>query len=118
MLLTFVAGLTCCCCCSIHAPHQAPPEYEARYNSSTPDWDSYGKQKVMAMMLSALDDGVANVSAALKATGQAENTVVVLSADNGPPAPNPRAARRSSPLSLFGAGARSCLPRPPRARLG
>ena len=118
MLLTFVAGLTCCCCCSIHAPHQAPPEYEARYNSSTPDWDSYGKQKVMAMMLTALDDGVANVSAALKATGQAENTVVVLSADNGPPAPKPACRVPLLAAPRVRERREHALPRPPRAGLG
>ena len=68
---------------SVHEPLQAPASYALRYNS-TPGFASWNKgQRTIAMMLSALDDGIRNITAALDATAQTGNTLVVLSADNG-----------------------------------
>ena len=55
---------------SIHSPHQAPQAYLDLYNASMPG-------RTVAAMLSALDDGVANVTAALNRTGQTDNTLII-----------------------------------------
>ena len=69
---------------SVHEPLQAPESYALRYNSTSPNFNSWPTgQKTIAMMLAALDDGIKNVTLALQSTGQSENTIIVLSADNG-----------------------------------
>lgn len=61
-----------------HYPMHAPQKYLDRY----PDlpWD----KRIMAAMVSAVDDGVGEIVKALKASGQYENTVIFFSSDNGP----------------------------------
>jgi len=56
-----------------HAPYQVPLEYAARY----PGTD------VHAGMISCLDDGIGNVTAALQEAGMWDNTVFIFSTDNG-----------------------------------
>jgi arylsulfatase A-like enzyme len=63
-----------------HAPYQAPKEYEDRYpNIQDPTRRTY------AGMVTALDDSIARVMAALKQKGMLENTIVVFTSDNGGP---------------------------------
>jgi len=63
-----------------HAPLQAPRGYLDRFpNISDP------KRKMFAAMLSAMDDAVGRVLAAVRDRGQEENTLIFFIADNGGP---------------------------------
>lgn len=63
-----------------HAPYQAPKEYEDRYpNIKDPTRRTY------AGMVTAMDDSIARVLAALKQKDMLANTIVVFSSDNGGP---------------------------------
>lgn len=68
---------------AVHAPDQVPPQYEAPYNATIPASDP--RRRTFAGMLSALDEGIGNVTAALKAKGMYDNTIIVIVADNGGP---------------------------------
>lgn len=61
-----------------HYPMHAPEKYLERF----PDlpWD----RQIMAAMLSAVDDGVGEITAALKETGIFDNTIIYYQSDNGP----------------------------------
>ena len=61
-----------------HYPMHAPQEYLDRF----PDlpWD----RRIMAAMLSAMDDGVGDICAELERQGILQNTVIVFMSDNGP----------------------------------
>lgn len=61
-----------------HYPMHAPKEVMDRY-SHLP-WD----RQVMAAMISAVDDGVGEIVAALKRADQWDNTLIFFSSDNGP----------------------------------
>lgn len=61
-----------------HTPYQAPQEYIDRYpNIEEPTRRTY------AAMVSALDDEIGRVVAALDATGMRENTIILFHSDNG-----------------------------------
>jgi len=74
-----------------HAPYQAPAKDVERY-SSEPD----ARRRTYAAMITALDDQVGRIVAALEAKGMRENTLIVFSSDNG-----------GATSSLFATGARS-----------
>ncbi|MDF2714597.1 MAG: sulfatase [Paenibacillus sp.] len=61
-----------------HYPMHAPDKYMKRYSHLPRD------RQLMAAMISAVDDGVGNIVAALKRTGKYENTIIFFSSDNGP----------------------------------
>ncbi|TDF99775.1 sulfatase-like hydrolase/transferase [Paenibacillus piri] len=61
-----------------HYPMHAPKQYEARYPELP--WD----RKLMAAMISAVDDGVGDIVGTLKRKGIYENTIIFFSSDNGP----------------------------------
>lgn len=61
-----------------HYPMHAPRKYLDRYKGLPED------KRIMAAMVSAVDDGVGRIMAALKASGRLKDTVVFFSADNGP----------------------------------
>lgn len=65
----------------VHAPHQAPEEYLKKFP------DLKGERKKYAAMLSALDDGVGTIAAALEKAGVANDTLFIFSSDNGGPQP-------------------------------
>ena len=65
----------------VHAPAQVPKSYEKKYESSIPD----SKRRTFAGMLSAVDEGIKNVTDALADKGQLSNTLVVFTSDNGGP---------------------------------
>lgn len=74
-----------------HAPYQAPQEYIDRYsNISNPQRRTY------AAMITAMDDAIGKVVAALEAKGIQKNTLIIFSSDNGGPV-----------SGLFATGARS-----------
>jgi len=61
-----------------HAPYQAPPEYLDRYASIA---DPH--RRAYAAMITAMDDQIGRVLAALDARGMRQNTIVVFHSDNG-----------------------------------
>ena len=64
---------------SVHHPLHAPEECLARYPQLS------GEVKARAAMVSALDDAVGELTAALERSGQAERTLVLFLSDNGAP---------------------------------
>jgi hypothetical protein len=63
---------------AVHEPMQAPDSYIAPYTAIKD-----ASRRIYAGMLSALDEGIGNITQTLKDTGLYENSVVVLSNDNG-----------------------------------
>ena len=63
-----------------HAPLQAPKKYLSRFPGIADE-----KRRTFAAMLSAMDDAVGRVLAAVRELGQDENTLVFFIADNGGP---------------------------------
>ena len=63
----------------VHAPGEAPQSYIDAYNTTIED----PKRRTFAGMLSCVDEGIGNVTAALEAKGMLEDTVIVFTADNG-----------------------------------
>lgn len=61
-----------------HYPMHAPKEYMDRF-AHLP-WD----RQVMAAMIAAVDDGVGELTRALRTAGLYDNTVIFFSSDNGP----------------------------------
>ena len=60
-----------------HAPFQVPARYE------NPARTPHGNKRTYLGMGSCMDEGIGNITAALKARGLWENTLLVFSADNG-----------------------------------
>jgi arylsulfatase A-like enzyme len=65
---------------AVHTPQAAPEKYLQRFADVSDE-----KRKLMLAMLSALDDAVGEVLAALEKNGQTQNTLVVFLSDNGGP---------------------------------
>lgn len=61
-----------------HYPMHAPQHYIDRYPELPPD------RRIMAAMISAVDDGVGSIIEALKRKGCYEDTIFFFSSDNGP----------------------------------
>ena len=74
----------------VHAPLQVPERYLAPYENLT------GGRRSLAGMLSAVDEAIGKIVAALESTGQREKTLIVFSADNG--GPSPRTLSNNGPL--------------------
>ncbi len=62
---------------AVHYPMHAPRKYVERFPDLAPE------RRMYAAMLSAADDGVGRILAALERTGQRENTLVFFLGDNG-----------------------------------
>ena len=58
-----------------------PARYAEAYNATIPD----KKRRTFAGMLSAVDEGIGNVTAALDAKGMLDDTLIVFTTDNGGP---------------------------------
>ena len=76
---------------AVHSPMQAPEAYLAKF-AHLPDLH----RRLFAAMLAHLDDSVGRVLAHLRATGLAENTLVVFLSDNG--GPTKELTSRNDPL--------------------
>ena len=63
---------------AVHEPMDAPASYVAPYASILDD-----SRRTYAGMLSCLDEGIGNITSALKRSGMYANTVIVMSNDNG-----------------------------------
>lgn len=61
-----------------HWPMHAPREYLDRFKGLPND------RRIMAAMISAMDDGIGRVIEALEHSGKSENTFLFFSSDNGP----------------------------------
>jgi arylsulfatase A-like enzyme len=66
---------------AVHSPDQVPQSYIDPYNATISD----PKRRTFAGMLSCLDEGVGNVTDALREAGLEDNTLVIFVADNGGP---------------------------------
>ena len=67
---------------AVHCPNEVPPEYMTRYQNRT-DWTD---QRInYAGMLTAADEGIGNLTKVLQETGLWENTLIVVTTDNGGP---------------------------------
>lgn len=63
---------------AMHGPLEAPPEYHLPLPN-----DPRGHRSKMNAMAAILDEGIRNVTEALKQTGMYKNTLIVVSSDNG-----------------------------------
>jgi len=66
----------------VHWPLEAPDDYVARFANTT--GGNHARNMVCAMV-AVLDDGVGNVTAALKSAGIFDDTFIIFSSDNGGP---------------------------------
>jgi len=64
----------------VHSPAQVP----ARFEDLNVDI-AYSIRRKFAGMVSAMDEGVANITAALSAAGMLDNTILIVTSDNGGP---------------------------------
>jgi arylsulfatase A-like enzyme len=76
-----------------HTPYQAPQEYLDRYKSITDP-----NRRAYAAMISAMDDEIGRVLAALDKRGMRDNTLIVFQSDNG----GPRSANVTGEASTSG----------------
>ena len=68
---------------NVHSPLQAPPEAEKQYAAHL--HNASHRRKTLAAMASKVDEGIGKVVEALKEAGLYEDTVLVVSSDNGAP---------------------------------
>ena len=66
---------------AVHTPLQAKADLLAKYKDKQPG--ELHNHVVMATMIQAVDDGVGRIVEALKKSGQADNTVIIFTSDNG-----------------------------------
>eukprot|EP00937_MAST-01D_sp_MAST-1D-sp2_P000661 g661.t1 len=68
---------------AIHSPDEAPPAYERAFKSTIPDTkDGVGQhRRTVAGMIAALDEGMGNVTAALKSAGLFNDTLIFFTAE-------------------------------------
>lgn len=73
---------------AIHSPDQVPESYEVPFKDTIPDTpDGVGQhRRIVAGMVACLDEAVGNVTAALKAAGIFDETLIIFTTDNGGPA--------------------------------
>ena len=74
----YSTALHCAAPQAVHEPMSVPDSYRVAYNSTVDP-----SRQIYAGMLTALDEGIGNITDTLKAQGMYENSVVVLSNDNG-----------------------------------
>ena len=65
----------------VHEPRQSPEHYYDKYNETIMDL----QRRQFAGMLSALDEGVENVTAALRESSMLQETLWIVTTDNGGP---------------------------------
>lgn len=89
----------------IHGPHQVPEGYKEPYKELPK------LRQTIAGMLSAVDEAVGQIAAALNDAGLRQNTLILFSSDNGGPAPGK--ATMNTPLragkgTIYEGGVRVC----------
>lgn len=90
---------------AVHAPLQVPAEYSDKYSQYT------GKRKTYAGMVTAMDEAIGKIVAALDEAKVRDNTLIIFSSDNG--GPNPGTVTRNGKLragkgTLYEGGVRVC----------
>lgn len=70
---------------AMHAPLEAPARYVRPFEESIAD----PQRRTVAGMVSAMDEGVGNLTAALRRAGMLDDTLVVFSTDNVSAKPSP-----------------------------
>jgi len=63
---------------AVHGPHEVPASYRAQYADIKDD-----ERRTYAGMTTCMDEGIGNLTKALKDAGMWDNTVLVFSSDNG-----------------------------------
>lgn len=66
---------------AVHAPAQVPDDYVLAYRDTISD----PRRQIFAGMVSAMDEGIGNVTDALQEKGMLEHTLLVFTTDNGGP---------------------------------
>jgi arylsulfatase A-like enzyme len=69
----------------VHVPDQVPPSYMKPYNFAPVEGTD--ARNYLAGMLAAVDEGIGNVTAALRARGMLDDTLIWLQTDNGAATP-------------------------------
>jgi arylsulfatase A-like enzyme len=90
----------------VHGPLQVPDSYMQPYV----DMKNENRRK-LAGMLSAVDEAIGQIVAALEESGQRENTLILFSADNGGPNPGSLSTNgelRAGKGSIYEGGIRVC----------
>ncbi len=86
----------------VHSPHEVPDEYLKPYGALK------GARQKLAGMLSAVDEAIGKIVAALETTGQRDNTLIIFSTDNGGPPPGNNSPLRAFKGSIYEGGVRGC----------
>lgn len=89
----------------VHSPFQVPDQYAEPYSQYK------GNRKIYAGMVTALDEGVGKIVAALKEEKLLDNTLIVFSSDNGGPNPGKLTSNgklRAGKGSVYEGGVRVC----------
>jgi arylsulfatase A-like enzyme len=89
----------------IHSPHQVPDSYTEPYK------DLPEPRRSIAGMLSAVDEAIGQITAALDEAGNLKDTLIIFSSDNG--GPGPGTATMNTPLragkgTIYEGGIRVC----------
>lgn len=90
---------------AVHAPHQVPESYTKPYGNLS------GVRRTYAGMLSAMDEAVGQVVAALKEKGELDRTLVIFCSDNGGPSPGrvtDNGPLRAGKGTCYEGGVRAC----------
>lgn len=89
----------------VHSPRQVPDEYRKGYENLK------GVKQTIAAMISAVDEAIGQIIAALEEKGHKQNTLIIFSSDNG--GPRPGKVSMNTPLragkgTIYEGGVRVC----------
>jgi arylsulfatase A-like enzyme len=90
---------------AVHTPHQVPEGYVAGYP------ELKGVRRTYAGMLTAMDEAIGKVVAALEEKGMMDETLVIFASDNGGPSPGRVTSNgelRAGKGTVYEGGIRSC----------
>lgn len=87
---------------AVHSPLQVPDSYLQAYPTLS------GPRQKLAGMLSAVDEAIGQIVAALDKAGLRDNTLILFSADNGGPRPGDNTPLRDYKGSIYEGGVRGC----------
>ena len=86
---------------AVHGPLMVPDSYLAQYSALN------GPRQKLAGMLTAADEAIGQVIAALEKAGLRENTLIIFSSDNGGPKPGTNTPLRGFKGSIYEGGVRA-----------
>ena len=86
----------------VHSPMQVPDSYLTPYPTLK------GPRLKLAGMLSAVDEAIGQIVAAVDKAGLRDNTLIVFSSDNGGPKPGDNTPLRSFKGTIYEGGVRGC----------